>query len=287
MLTAEINTVFKEVDLSQKDFFSLSAFIKTEVGIDLPLSKKPLLEARLKKRLFKLGLASFSEYSAFLFSPSGKERELCHFTDAITTNKTDFFRESPHFDYLTEKAIPEIISDQGTHLNVWSAACSTGEEPYTLAMVLSEFRDENPHLDLSFHINATDISGRVLKIAENAIYDEASIEPVPMGLRKKYLLRSLNPEKRLVRISHEIRRLVSFRRLNLMDSGILAQKPVHIIFLRNVLIYFDKPTQERLLKNIASCIKPGGYLFLGHAETVNSGHLPLRRMAPSVYKRLD
>ncbi|MEK6532158.1 MAG: CheR family methyltransferase [Deltaproteobacteria bacterium] len=287
MLATEINTVFKEVDLSQKDFLDLSSFIKIELGINLPPSKKPLLAARLKKRLFKLGLASFGEYRAFLFSPRGMEQEISHFTDAVTTNKTDFFRERPHFDYLTETAVPEILSNEGPHLGVWSAACSTGEEPYTLAMVLSEFRDKNPHLDLSFQIQATDISERVLKIAENAIYDEASVEPVPMGLRKKYLLKSLNPEKRLIRVSHEIRRHVMFRRLNLMDGEMLAQKPAHIIFLRNVIIYFDKPTQERLLKNIAACIRPGGYLFLGHAETVNSGYLPLKRMAPSVYKRLS
>ncbi|MBF0567548.1 MAG: protein-glutamate O-methyltransferase [Nitrospirae bacterium] len=274
--------------LSDKVFRRLSDFVQNEVGIKMPPAKKTMLEARLQRRLRKLGIGSFEQYSDYVFSPKGTESELVHMIDAVTTNKTDFFREPNHFDYLTRHALPTLIESTGAGamrpLMLWSAGCSTGEEPYTLTMVLSEFAERAPGGRFSFTIIATDISTKVLGIAKEAIYDEEKIQPVPMPLRKKYLLKGKDVSKKLVRIVPELRRNVIFRRLNFMDDDFGFRETMDVVFCRNVVIYFDKPTQERLLTKFAKYLQPDGYLFMGHSETIAGLSVPFTQVAPTIYR---
>jgi chemotaxis protein methyltransferase CheR len=278
---------FRNVRLTKKEFRLLSEFIKQEAGIKMPPVKKTMLEGRLQKRLRRLGMGSFSEYCDYLFSPEGVEHELVNMLDVVTTHKTDFFREPSHFEYLSDTVIPELISTKGIGimrpLVIWSAGCSTGEEPYTLAMVLSEFAEQQK--DFSFSILATDISMKSLEVAQTAIYKDERVEPVPYYLRKKYLLKSRDKEKRLVRIAPELRGSVDYRYLNFNSDEYKIQKKMHVIFCRNVLIYFEREAQQRIIGNFCDHLSPGGYLFIGHSETMNGLDVPLKPMAPTVYRK--
>ena len=274
--------------LREADFKRLSGFIGETCGIRLPPIKKLMLEGRLRKRLRALGMDSFGEYCDYVLSPEGLRTECVHMIDFVTTNKTDFFRESPHFDYLMRTALPELLETHGAgsrrHLRAWSAACSTGEEPYTLAMVLSEFGQKIP--GYRFSIQATDISTQVLEKAKRGIYDAERVEPVPPILKKKYLMRSRDPNNPLVRIVPELRASVSFRRLNFMDEDYGVKEPLHLIFCRNVLIYFDRDTRQTVLERLCSHLEPGGYLITGHSETLHKMDLPLENRATTVYKKI-
>lgn len=276
------------IALSEKEFNRLSEFIHTECGIKMPPVKKIMLEARLQKRVRALGLRTFSEYCDFLLSRHGIETELVHMIDAVTTNKTDFFREPAHFTYLTQTVLPELIRLHGAgarrELAIWSAGCSTGEEPYTLSIVLSEFARR---LDsaFSFFILATDISTRVLGTAQKGIYEEEKIQPIPIEQRKKYLLKSRDRSSRLVRIVPELRERVRFRRLNFMEEDFGMREPMDVIFCRNVIIYFEKSVQEVVLNRFCRHLVPGGYLFLGHSETLNGLKVPLVQTSPTIYRK--
>jgi chemotaxis protein methyltransferase CheR len=270
--------------LTEKDFSRLASFIYDQCGIKITDSKKLMLEARLQKRLRLHSFSSFADYCDYLFSPEGLSDELVHMIDVVTTNKTDFFRESGHFDYLSRKAIPDlVVNGNKRNIMVWSAGCSSGEEPYTLAMVLSECGADLP--DFNFLILATDISTRVLDKAKLAVYDDERIEPIPGPLKSRYLLRSRNPQNRVYRIVPELRQHVQFRRLNFMDSDFGFRETMDVIFCRNVIIYFDKATQERLLSRFCQHLSPRGYLFLGHSETLLGMDVPLTQVAPTVYRK--
>ncbi|WP_243373051.1 protein-glutamate O-methyltransferase [Geotalea sp. SG265] len=271
--------------LSSKDFNRLSQFIYEELGIKMPEAKKTMLEARLQKRLRTLGIPTFAEYCEFLFSDQGMEEEIIQMIDLVTTNKTDFFREPEHFDYLLDRVLPEWENrHQGKKLMVWSAGCSSGEEPYTLAMVLSEFGEMCP--GFRFEILATDISSRVLEKAKVAVYDEERVIPVPANLKRKYLLRSKDRANPRVRIVPELRDRVCFRRLNFMDGDFGMREQLDIIFCRNVIIYFDRKTQERLLNHFYTHMAPGSHIFMGHSETLSGLNVPLTAVHPTVYRKL-
>lgn len=274
--------------LNNRDFQKLSSLIHDECGIKMPEAKKIMLESRLKKRLRALEMASFRDYCEYLVSPEGMEHELPEMIDTVTTNKTDFFREPRHFEFLGNIVLPDLIASSGAGarrgLRIWSAGCSTGEEPYTIAMALADARlQKYPGLD--FNIEATDICARVLASAQKGIYKEERAAPVPPHFKKNYLLRSKDRSRGLVRVAPEIRAMVSFRKLNLMDGDFGFKSPVDIIFCRNVIIYFDKPTQEGLLGRLCKNLLPGGYLFMGHSETLNGLHAPLVSVGPMVYKK--
>jgi chemotaxis protein methyltransferase CheR len=275
--------------LSQNDFRRLSQFIYSHAGIKMPPSKLSMVESRIRKRLRNLNIEDFSEYCDFLFSPQGMKNELSLFINVITTNKTDFFREPGHFEYLVQKAIPELMARDGMGINkqlhLWSAAASRGNEAYTIAIVLSEFSKKFPGFNFNYFILGTDISTEVLETAKNGIYKHEEIEPVPIELRKKYFLKSKDKEKNLVRVIPELRKMVRFRHLNLMDNFNLRQ-PMDIIFCRNVLIYFSKDTQDGVILRLCQNLKPGGFLFLGHSEVLNSQDFPLVSTAPAVYKKV-
>lgn len=274
--------------MSDRDFHRLGEFIYGSCGIKMPDSKKVMLEARLRKRLRDLEIGSFAEYCDFIFSPGGSQNEIVHMIDLVTTNKTDFFREPRHFEYLVATALPELIESRGAdtrrRLMVWSAGCSTGEEPYTLAMVLSDYAETCP--GFQFLILATDISTRVLEKAKRAIYEEEKIEPVPWEMKRKYLLRGRDSKKGLVRIVPGLRETVKFRRLNFMQGDFGMREPLDIIFCRNVIIYFDRPTQERLLNRFCRHLNDGGYVFMGHSETLHGLDVPLVQVSPTVYRKI-
>jgi chemotaxis protein methyltransferase CheR len=273
--------------LRDREFNRFSSYIYDEVGIKLPPAKKTMLEARLQKRLKALGLRTFEDYADYVFSAEGKADELVHMIDVITTNKTDFFREPSHFDFLVKFAIPTLIDshDAGikTPLKVWSAGCSTGEEPYTLAMVLSDLASVYPGFRTS--ILASDISSEVLIKARTAIYTEDRVDTVPLHLKKKYMLKSRDRSKALVRIVPKLRSMIHFKRLNFMEDFGMREK-MDIIFCRNVIIYFDKQTQERLLNRFYQQLANGGFLFLGHSETLSGLNVPLTPVASTVYRKI-
>ena len=181
-----------------------------------------MLEARFQKRLRALGMKTFDDYCAYLFSPEGMEHELHHMIDTVTTNKTDFFREPSHFEFLVNTVLPEMTAPRRAgaekKLRIWSAGCSTGEEPYTLAMVINEFAERYPSCGFAWSILATDISTKVLEKARQAVFDRERVMPIPDPLKRKYLLKSKDRNKGLVRIVPELRQMVCFRRLNFMDD---------------------------------------------------------------------
>jgi len=286
---SSLNTIYKE-KLKEKDFFRLQKLIEGEYGIKMPASKKDMLEARLRKRLKILELSDFTQYCNYLFSKAGMKDELINMLDMVTTNKTDFFRESDHFDFLVKSILPEMITGQGLGINkklmIWSAGCSTGEEPYTLAMVLNEFRERFPGLSFQYMILATDLSSRVLENAKRAVYHENKIAPVPENIKKKYIMRSKDSSKKLVRIVPELRTLIKFRRLNFLDSNYGMREPIDIVFFRNVQIYFEKQTQYSILLKIYKSMRTGGYLFIGHSETINGFDIPFEQIKPTIYKKV-
>ena len=274
--------------MSPKEFDRLSEFIIEHCGIKMPPAKKIMLESRLQKRLRSLGMVSFREYCEFLFKSPEGNGEFVHMIDAVTTNKTDFFREPVHFQFLMETALPEFQAESAVgnrkKFIVWSAGCSSGEEPYTLAMVLNEYASQHP--DFQHSILATDISTRVLEKARAGIYDQHLVEGVPYSLKQKYFLRSKDREKKLVRVVPELRSCVSFQRVNLMDEHLIIPEKADALFCRNVIIYFERATQCELLSRLCRCLKTGGYLFLGHSETVHGFDLPLVRIASTIYRKL-
>jgi chemotaxis protein methyltransferase CheR len=245
-----------------------------------------MLEGRLKRRLRELEIGSYRQYCEYLFGEEGRRQEVTSLIDVVTTNKTDFFREPKHFDYLTQSALPDLAArSAGQSLLLWSAGCSSGEEPYTLAMVLSEYAEAHP--GFRFRILATDISTKVLARAELGIYAADTVEPVPQPMRRRYLMRSRERDADRVRIVPELRRMVEFRRLNFMDADYGVEEKADAIFCRNVIIYFDRPTQQKILGRLSSCLKPGGYLFVGHSETLHDMNLPLEALGPALYRRVN
>jgi chemotaxis protein methyltransferase CheR len=275
--------------LSDKDFQRLGEIISSECGIKMPDTKKIMLEARLRKRLRALGIESYCKYCDYLFSREGMENELSHMIDVVTTNKTDFFREKVHFDYLVTNAVPELLSRYRTGIKkkllVWSAGCSTGEEPYTIAMVLNEIKGYQHNFQ--FEVVATDISNKVLQKAARGIYSEDRVSTVPKELIKKYFMRSKDREKRIVRIVPELREVVKFRRLNFLNEDFGFKEMPDIIFCRNVFIYFSRSTQKSLLRRFYDHLTPGGYLFMGHCETLSQMRVPFMSLGSMVYKKLQ
>lgn len=272
-----------------REFDQFSALIYDEVGIKMPPAKKTMLEARLQKRLKALGMHSFQEYSDFIFSAVGRDQEIIHLIDVVTTNKTDFFREPQHFDFLVREAIPTMRQIRGagdSPLNpfrIWSAGCSTGEEPYTMAMVLSDYAAANQ--GFKFSILASDICTQVIQTASSAIYGEDRTDTIPLSMKKKYLLRSKDRSKGLIRIAPELRSNVSFKRVNFMDDQFGIHERQDVIFCRNVVIYFDKQTQAALMQKFHRQLVTGGYLFIGHSETLNGLGVPFTQVANTVYRK--
>ena len=270
--------------LSDRRFRDISELIERQVGIQLPPAKRTMVEGRLRKRVRALGLASLDQYGAYLFDEGRLDEEMVSLIDCVTTNKTDFFREPSHFDFLAQKALPALLErGSGRPLKVWSAACSTGAEAYTAAMVLQN--QVLAGLRFTYSILGTDISTDVLDQAEAAIYPQAMVDPVPEADRQRYVMTSRDASRGLVRVVPELRRLVQFHGLNLMDPVYPIDRSLDVIFCRNVLIYFDKPVQKMVIKRLTSHLRTGGYLILGHSESMaGAEELGLDPVQPSIFQ---
>jgi len=268
-----------------KDFKRLGKYIYDNYGINLYPQKHTLVKSRLQKRLAVLGMKSYSEYCDYVLKGEQGSKEAVHMMDRLSTNKTDFFREADHFDYLSGTLLKYYIAETGKKkIRVWSAGCSSGEEPYTIAMVLNEQKENIPFFD--FNIFASDISTTVLKKAKAAIYPSSDLVEIPENYRSKYLLKSKDSSKQQIRINSKIRNKIKLFRYNLLSEKSPFNKPLDIIFCRNTLIYFDRQTQERVINMLISNLPVGGYLFLGHSESLINMNFPLKSVFPSVYKKI-
>ncbi|HTO28305.1 MAG TPA: protein-glutamate O-methyltransferase [Devosia sp.] len=274
--------------LSLRDFKRIAEMIGAEVGIKLPPTKRLMVEGRLRRRVRALGLPNLDAYGTYLFQRDGLAVERPFLINAVTTNKTDFFREPEHFDLLERRLVPDLVALRHTErkplLKIWSAASSTGAEVYTLAMVLADLLAQRQ--DFRFAILGTDISTSVLEQGARAVYPAELIAPVPPAKQQRYLMHGRKPGTRPeVRIVPELRRLVRFARLNLMDQSYPFDRDVDVIFLRNVLIYFDKADQEKVILRLVDHLRPGGYLILGHSESMIGTAVTMRQVAPAVFQK--
>jgi len=268
--------------LSARNFGRLAEFIHAYSGIKMPASKKTMLEGRLRRRMRVNRIEDVNDYCRFLFEGGGLESETVHLIDAVTTNKTEFFREPVHFNLLEKTVLPQLAKTR-RHFQIWSAAASTGAEPYTLAMVLDEFCAE--HRGLDYSILGTDICTEVLEQAVAGRFPESMIQPVSMPRRQRYVMRAKDASRAEVRIVPELRSKVAYGRLNLMDEAYPIEQQMDVIFCRNILIYFDKPTQAKVLERLCRHLAPDGYLFLGHSESIVGIDLPLRQIANTVFQK--
>lgn len=275
--------------LSAEDHLRVAQFVQSTVGIQLPEHKRNLIEARLRKRLRATGLRNFTEYLDLALSETSDGGEQEWLLDAITTNKTDFFREPEHFTFLRQHLLELLgnaeVAEVGRPLNVWSSACSTGEEAYTLAMVLSEVKREQP--EFNFHIHASDIAPSVLAVARQAIYPVARIAPLAEPLRQRYLLKSRDPARQQVRISPELRARVSFSRFNLINGDYPESPEYDVIFCRNVMIYFNNTDRQTIIERLRASLRIGGLLFIGHSESIGHQRAGFETLYPTVYRRIS
>jgi chemotaxis protein methyltransferase CheR len=271
-------------ELSPKNFRRLAELIHSYSGIKMPPTKRTMLEGRLRRRMRATGIPDLNAYCAFFFDGGGLETELVHLMDAVTTNKTEFFREPAHFDFLRDRGLAALRRNNRRTIKAWSAACSTGAEPYTLAMVIEEhLREEGARTNYS--VLCTDLCTEVLNEALMGVYPAGMIQPVPHELRRRYLMRPRDRDRGVVRIAPELRARLQFARLNLMDEAYPVEDDMDMVFCRNILIYFDKPTQAKVLQRLCGHLRPGGYLFLGHSESVVGIDLPVKQIANTVFQR--
>ncbi len=276
--------LLEAIELTDAQFDWIRCLAKSACGIDLGDGKKELVRARLTKRLRKLSLRDFGKYIEYVRNDT-TGMELTALLDALATNQTSFFREVEHFDHLREKVIPYIVAGAGSdkrRLRIWSAGCSSGEEPYSIAITV---REGVPNVDSwDVRILATDISTRVLAQAEKAIYDRERVKVVPPRLQSKYFRVAEARPERLYRVDDRMKRMVHFARLNLMDPWPM-KGPFDVIFCRNVMIYFDKPTQGRLVQRFSELLVSGGTLFIGHSESLTGIRHGFRYVQPTVYQK--
>jgi chemotaxis protein methyltransferase CheR len=269
--------------ISMRNFARLSAFIQDYAGIKMPEGKMSMLEGRLRRRVRATGMDDIQSYCAWIFEHGHLNAEAPHLINAVTTNKTDFFRESAHFDFLNQVALPALSKAGVRKIRAWSSACSTGPEAYTMAMVLDDYAGR--HAGTSYGILATDIDTDVLATAKRGVYPAEQVLPVPAALSRKYIMHPSDAHRDEVRMAPALRSAIGFARFNLMAPHYPVGEAMHLIFCRNVLIYFDKPTQRAVIARLAEKLTPNGYLFLGHSESIQGLDLPLTQVANTVFQR--
>jgi len=266
-------------EINDAEFKRLSSLLYDIAGISLSDAKKMLLTGRLSKRLIALGLTTYTQYFKYVTDEANSD-ELQFMVDLLTTNETYFFREPQHFDFLKE-ILPSIICE-GQTFRVWSAAASIGAEAYTIAMVLADKLGEEG----AWEILGTDISNSVLAQAQRGHYRIAEADKIPIPYLKKYCLKGKGEQEGTFLIDKKLRRHVNFEQMNLNVDGIKRVGDFDVIFLRNVLIYFDVPTKQRVIANLIPCLKKRGYLIIGHSESLNGITDALTLERPTIYRRL-
>jgi len=266
-------------ELSDRDLKAITQLVYQKSGITLHAGKKALVTARLQKRVRTGGFESFAAYLKHVEADRSGD-ELTALLDAIATNHTSFFREQQHFDFLREVVLPPLLEKAGRRISGWSAACSTGEEPYTIAMTC---QDRAGAQASRLQLLASDLSTKVLKIARAGIYRAERIEGLPLDLLRRHFEKGLGEQAGTVRVASALRQMVEFRQLNLLDPGVVG--PFDFIFCRNVMIYFDIQVQQRVVTGLERRLAPGGYLFISHSESLNGVQHGLRWVAPAIYRR--
>jgi chemotaxis protein methyltransferase CheR len=272
------------VTMEEREFKIFRDMIHRQTGIYLRDGKQAMLAARLSKRLRHHGMSDFATYAAYVEKVQDGGKELAEITNCITTNKTSFFREIHHFDFLSRTLVPERVAGallgRARKLRVWSAACSTGEEPYSIAIsLLDALRTAYPTTvpasalattpgGWQVEVVASDIDTAVLATAAQGVYDQDALQDVPQAMQSRYFLRGKGDKSGQVRVKKEVAQLVKFQRLNLMDATWTIERPFDVIFFRNALIYFNRDTQETFLRKMLTFLKPHGFLILGHSEHV-------------------
>jgi chemotaxis protein methyltransferase CheR len=269
-----------EYSITREEFQRFRTLIYDESGIALSDQKQSLLASRLSKRLRDLGLQTFSDYYTHVTGDPSRD-EFTRMLDLISTNKTDFFREPKHFEFLRDRILPDLAETK--RVRIWSSACSTGEEPYTIAMTLYEGVPDPARWD--FKILASDLSTRVLAKAAAGVYDEERFRDVPAAVLQRHFLRGRGERAGVYKVKPHLAEMIRFRRLNLMDEQFPIKTPLDLVFCRNVMIYFDRPTQERLVNKFHRYLKPGGYLFIGHSESLQWVEHPFTSVAPTIYRK--
>jgi chemotaxis protein methyltransferase CheR len=271
--------------LSDRNFVYLCDFVHGLCGINLTAKKRTMIEGRLRRRMRSLNITNINDYCRFLFEekPATVESELVHFIDVVTTNKTDFFREPAHFVFMQDRVLPDYLKEGRRRLKIWSAASSTGAEAYTIAMVVDSFFQDCD--SVTYNILATDICTEVVEKGIDGLYPDTMLEPIPEEFRRRYVLVPTDANRHDFRISRKLRAHVRFRPMNLIDEQYPFDRDFDLIFLRNVLIYFDRPTQVSVLSKLCDHLRPGGYLFLGHSESITGVKLPLKTVANTIFQR--
>lgn len=271
----------REFDFSAKDFKYISGVVADRTGIVLSEAKHDMVYSRLARRLRELQMTEFSEYIALL--KSGNEEEILAFTNAITTNLTSFFREKHHFDFLREKVLPELKrTKRDRRIRIWSAGCSSGEEPYSIAMTL---RDVFPQLDgWDIKILATDLDTNMVQTAAAGVYKEERVAGLDRKHAKKWVNKGSGENAGKIRMSQELRNMITFNQLNLMDEWPMKGS-FDFMFCRNVVIYFNKDTQRILFDRYANLVVDGGYLFIGHSESLNKVSTRFDLLGQTIYQK--
>ncbi len=275
-------SVDTEFTLSDDQFDYIRELVTDHAAIRLPDTKRQMVYGRLVRRLRELKLGSFDEYIDMLERDTGEE--FINLINALTTNLTSFFRENHHFELLRNQYLPDIIQQRGTtrRLRVWSAGCSTGEEPYTIAITLKESLPAAATWDV--RILATDIDTNVVKTAEQGVYSIDRVKDLKAEIKRDWFRRGKGVNRNMVKVNPELQEMISFRSLNLMEGWPMKGK-FDIIFCRNVVIYFDKPTQKRLFERYAELLHDGGYLFLGHSESMHNLSERFKLLGNTVYQK--
>ena len=270
----------REFNMTQTDFSVISELAYNYTGIVLGEHKQDMVYGRLARRMRALRLSDFSDYCPLISDPSSQETGL--FINALTTNLTAFFRESHHFDFLANTVCKEYLqrTTGERKIRAWSAACSTGEEPYSMALVLRENIDCR-HWDCK--VLATDLDSKVLQHAKQGIYDNERLKDLSSTRKKKWFLHDRNHPD-IAKVKPSLQELIRFKRLNLLESWPMRGS-FDLIFCRNVMIYFDIQTQQKMLNGFASILKPGGYLFIGHSENLHGASVHFESMGQTIFKR--
>lgn len=267
-----------EIRITQAEFEQFRALMHQAAGVDLPPQKISLVSGRLARRLRALGLASFGDYHR-LVSSAGARDEFERMVDLLTTHETYFFREPKHFDFLADSVLPALGRTRTPRF--WSAASSSGEEAYSLAMVLADrLGGEAP-----WEVFGSDISREVVEKARGGVYAMNRIDGIPPDYLRRYCLRGVGSRDGTLQVDEALRRRVRFAQVNL-NGNLAGVGEFDVVFLRNVLIYFDLPTKRRIVERIVRQLRPGGWLFIGHSESLNGLDLGLRQERPTIYRRM-
>ncbi len=273
--------------LSDEEFETIRRLVKAQTGISLGLHKRELVVSRLSRRLRALGLKSFAEYIQLL-KEAGDSGELVHMINQITTNKTDFYREKHHFDFLSNTVLPKLYAEGertgNRRIRCWSAGCSSGEEPYTMAITMAEFFKDRPGWDIK--ILATDLDTAMLRKASKGEYPAEAVEPIPKPILTRYFEKRVHDGEVFYVVKPQLRKMIVFRRFNLMAPRYPFKIQLDFIFCRNVLIYFDHDDKIAVVKKFHSVLKPGGYLFVGHSESLMAAKDLFRYVATTVYQKI-